>query len=149
MQTSDTLQQFKREISAAGLRLTPTRLGIFSALQASSQPLQIKDIAAEVDAAHFVSVYRSVDALLKAGLIKQVPIRFKNHYELSDAFSPHHHHATCERCGKVQEINNKKIEQITQQLAREVSLQPTKHLFEIYGICVNCQSENRNIASLR
>lgn len=148
MQTSETVQQFKREISAAGLRLTATRLGIFSALLASDQPLQIKDIAAEVDDAHFVSVYRSVDALLKAGLIKQVPIRFKNYYELSDTFSPHHHHATCERCGKVQEINNKKIEQITQQLAREVSLLPTKHHFEIYGICANCQLENRSIASL-
>ena len=110
-------------------------------LSESPHPLAIQEIASRTTDVHFVSVYRSIDALLKAGLIKQVPQGFKNRFELSDTFKPHHHHATCEFCGSSWEINSVELESLMKKLTIEVGLVPTKHHFEIDGVCANCQTE--------
>jgi Fe2+ or Zn2+ uptake regulation protein len=138
MQTDTSWQKFQVEAARAGLRMTATRRGIFEVLLATERPLHITEIVKGLPNVHYVSVYRSIDALLRCGLIKQVPFGFKNRFELSDALLPHHHHATCDKCGKMYEINNQKIEAIARQLASEVGMTPTTHHFEVYGICVNC-----------
>lgn len=122
----------------AGLRTTHVRKHIFAVLLGASQPLSIQTIVAQLPTAHYVSIYRSVDALHKAGIIKQVPRGFKNTFELSDMFKPHHHHATCESCGKSVEISDKRLEDLMRLLSVEAGLQPTRHHFELFGVCRLC-----------
>ena len=138
MQIEISFIEFQKEMSRAGLRLTKTRRGIFKILLAAGKPLTIVDIAGQLPDAHFVSVYRSVDALLRAGLIKLVPLGFKNRFELSDMFLPHHHHVTCESCGASTKVHDKAIEKLARQLTRQAGMNPTKHHFEAYGVCELC-----------
>jgi Fe2+ or Zn2+ uptake regulation protein len=121
------------------LRKTRVRLRIFSTLLSSTHALTIQEIVQFIPEVHFVSIYRSVEALQKAEIIKQVPQGFTNRFELSDLFRPHHHHATCEICGKTQEVDDAKIETLLQQLSVEAGLSPTKHHIELYGVCASCQ----------
>lgn len=141
MQTSALEVQFARAVAAAGLRMTAARKGIFTVLFSAERPLQIAEIVQQIPDVHFVSVYRSIDALLKAQLIKQVPSGFKNRFELSDMFKPHHHHITCEKCGDVKEIASDDVEKIIQHLARQSSFRHTRHHFEAFGICSNCKNK--------
>jgi len=137
----DTItEQFVYQLKTNGYSLTRPRRAVFSCLLNAVNPLSIQEIVAHTAAdIHFVSVYRSVDVLLKAGIITQVSIGFKSVFELSESFKPHHHHATCEVCHRSFPISDVRIEKLMRQLTRQAGLHPTKHNFEAYGICSSCR----------
>ena len=140
MQTKQVLQiTFEQEMADASLRITHVRQKMFDLLCTTDRPLTIQEIVANIDGSHFVSVYRSVDALLKAGILKQVPRGFKYLFELSDKFHSHHHHATCESCGSSVEIHDESLEGLMNSLTLKSGLKPTKHHFELFGLCKNCR----------
>jgi len=141
MQNQDLLQnQFELVLKDHNLRKTTVRQQLFDILLKINQPLSIQDIVKKVSNAHFVSVYRSIDALHKAGVVVQVPQGFKNLYELSDLFKPHHHHISCEKCGNLSKINDKEIEALIEKISLESGYKSTKHHLELYGVCQNCQA---------
>ena len=135
---SSLMFEFENMLKSHKLRLTHVRRDIFSILLVANKPLSIQQMVGKVDDAHFVSVYRSVEAMLQAGIIKQVPQGFKNKFELSDVFKPHHHHVTCELCGMTSEVNDRRIELLMKELTLEAGLKPTRHHFEMYGTCHRC-----------
>lgn len=134
----DMALRFEAELRRHGLKITRLRSALFGALYGADAPRSIQELAQELPWAHFVSVYRSVDALLKAEVIKQVPQGFKNRFELNDMFRPHHHHATCEQCNRTQQVDDKRLEALMRELTLEAGLVPTRHHFEIYGVCRHC-----------
>lgn len=141
MQREEALQtSFEADMKKSGLRITHVRQELFTILIKSGRPLSIQELVGKAKNAHFVSVYRSIDALHKAGVLKQVPRGFKNLFELSDTYRPHHHHATCEKCGNSTSIHDRRLEQLMSQLSIEKGLEPTKHTFELFGICNSCHS---------
>lgn len=131
--------QFEQKLKQLRLRNTHVRTQIFDTLLNSNKPLSIQELTKLVQGAHFVSVYRSVDALQKADIIKLVPQGFKNLFELSDIFKPHHHHATCEKCGTTQEVRAHELEKLMKKLSIKAGLRPTRHHFELYGECLKCR----------
>ena len=104
----------------------------------SSSPMTTKQLLTELNNYDPASVYRSINQLLTGKIIKQVPIGLKYSYELNDELKPHHHHATCELCGKTKAIDNEQIEMLLNKVTIENGLTPTKHHFEVYGICKEC-----------
>lgn len=138
MQTEAEVSLLKRRLRAAGLSLTGPRAEVFRILRASAGPVSIQEVIEAVDGIHFVSVYRSIDALIKAGVTIRIPIGFKNKYELSEDFKPHHHHAVCERCGGTWSVEDERAEALMRQLAAQAGLTPTRHHFELYGVCADC-----------
>lgn len=132
------LQQFERVLQKNGLSVTKARKTVFLVLLESGAPITMQELILHSNKAHYVSVYRTVDILLRVGLIKQVPIGFKNRYEVSDEFKPHHHHVTCEQCGTSTAIHDDKIEQLMHEITVNAGMKPTKHHFEAYGICATC-----------
>ncbi len=116
---------------------------IFELLKNSGEPLSMQQIISRITDHHFVSIYRSVDVLYKAGVVKQVSSGFKNLFELSDEFVPHHHHASCEICGRSLAIIDPELESLMDRLCRAAGLSPTTHQFELFGICSDCQARQR------
>ena len=139
MQKTTDKTSYQDSLRQAGLSLTKTRAALFEVLSKSDNPLTIQEIVKQIDSAHFVSVYRSIDALTKAGIVKQVSIGFKNKFELSDQFKPHHHHVTCENCGRSLSVDDERIEQLMGELTKQAGFAPTHHHFEAYGICRQCR----------
>lgn len=140
MQTKKLLQaRFEHDLKASGLRATHVRQKLFDALRQTSRPLSIQELVDLAENVHFVSVYRSIDALHKAGIVKQVPQGFKHLFELSDTYRPHHHHATCEHCGRSVSVHNDNLEQLLIELTVQSGLTPTKHTFELFGVCSACK----------
>lgn len=131
----DHLQQILKE---RGLRLTKVRMLVYVMLQNADTPLSIQQIIDRCNGVHFVSIYRTVEVYLQNGIIKQVPIGFKNKYELSDTFKPHHHHVTCDVCGKSISVNQQSIERLMNSVTQAAGMVPTHHHFEAYGICSAC-----------
>jgi Fur family ferric uptake transcriptional regulator len=132
--------RFKKELQNAGLRLTHNRQRIFEILALADRPLTISQIAVILKKeVHFTSVYRSVETLTQARLLREVPHGFKNYYELGEIFRPHHHHATCERCGRSTVVEDARIERLMRELTLHAGLMPTRHNFEMFGICRECR----------
>lgn len=133
-------QVFDHEMKKAGLRITQNRRAIFEVLKDSGQPLSIQEIIKKSNSeGYFTSVYRSVQAMTRVGILRTVPRGFKNLYELGEAFQPHHHHATCEKCGQSVAIHDVSLEKIMHRLTETAGLKPTGHQFELFGVCKNCR----------
>lgn len=51
----------------------------------------------------------------------------------------HHNHLVCVVCGTYLYIDDMKLEEYQDHLAREMDFKPSKQYFRIYGYCKNCQ----------
>lgn len=88
----------KVELRAAGSRATPGRLALLTVLERERKPLTVADIARKLSSLNQVTLYRALDALAAAGLIRKgVGVDRTAHYEY--AARPHHHHLVCTDCG--------------------------------------------------
>ena len=51
----------------------------------------------------------------------------------------HHDHLICERCGRIIEFVQPRIEELQEELAQRYGFVATTHKMEIYGICKACR----------
>jgi Fur family ferric uptake transcriptional regulator len=85
------------------------------------------------------TVYRTLDVLLESGLVRAHDFGegFKR-YESMPA-QAHHEHLICERCGRVVEFQNERLERMLPVIADEHAFQHDRHRVEIYGVCRQCR----------
>ena len=85
------------------------------------------------------TVYRTLEVLVESGLVRAHDFGegFKR-YEPMPA-QAHHEHLICERCGRVVEFANERLERMLPILADEHGFQHQRHRVEIYGVCRDCR----------
>lgn len=127
-----------RIFSQAKLRLTTPRKAIFNALKESNTPLSTAQIIKLCPGIDKVSVYRTIKLFTSLAIVTIVVHGWKQSYELSSPFQPHHHHIVCEKCGDVIKLQSPTIEALIQKLAKQHNFTPTSHHFEIRGVCAKC-----------
>jgi Fur family transcriptional regulator, ferric uptake regulator len=85
------------------------------------------------------SIYRALDVLHELGLVQRV--------EFGDGgarFEPvvpggeHHHHAVCDRCGRVTPFEDDRLERQLQSLAGQLRHSMSGHDLVIHGECSRC-----------
>jgi Fur family ferric uptake transcriptional regulator len=122
-----------------GYSLTQPRQIVFSALQ-NQEPKSMSEIVKACKNIDRASVYRTIALFEKLGVIRRLQMGWKYKLELSDAFSHHHHHLTCTKCGKVITIRESSIlEKQLNSLASAKGFQAQDHQLEIRGLCKTCQ----------
>jgi Fur family ferric uptake transcriptional regulator len=87
----------------------------------------------------FTTVYRTLKLLAECGLASEVDFRdgiarFEHQYQRRN-----HHHLVCTECGSSVEFFSPEIERIEQEVGRRNKYLPTRHSFQIYGVCRKCQ----------
>jgi len=138
-----TEAEFRKRIKESGMRMSEAKLLIFELLLSMDEPMSAQEIVQRITHVHYVSIYRTLDALRKAGVVVQVPRGFKILFELSDLFNPHHHHISCEECGRLSGINDKEIEALIEKISLESGYKSTKHHLELYGLCEKCRAQSK------
>jgi Fur family ferric uptake transcriptional regulator len=85
------------------------------------------------------TVYRTLEVLVESGLVRAHDFGegFKR-YEPMPA-QTHHEHLLCERCGRVVEFQNERLERMLPIIADEHGFQHRRHRVEIYGVCRECR----------
>jgi len=85
------------------------------------------------------TVYRTLEVLIQSGLVRAHDFGegFKR-YE-SMAAQTDHEHLICERCGRVVEFQNDRLERMLPVIADEHAFQHQRHRVEIYGVCRECR----------
>lgn len=137
----EAYEKYYRRLASNNISNTRPRKAVFTALLNSGHtPLSsaelIKLCTPQADRA---SVYRSIEKLEAAGIIKKVYHGWKYKLELSDEFHGHHHHLFCVECGEIIATSgNTALEAQINAVAETAGYKITGHQLEIQGICPQC-----------
>ena len=123
----------------AQLRLTSPRTEIFNALKASNSPMTIVDLVKACPSIDKVSVYRTIKLFSDLNITSTITHGWKQSYELSAPFIPHHHHMVCTTCGSLTELQSDKVENVINEIAKQYNFSPSSHHFEVSGVCGACR----------
>ncbi len=134
------LEQLQIELKNAGYSLTRPRLTVFSALQ-GTKPKTMHELIQSLDGViDRASVYRTVGLYEELGIVNRIQHGWKYRVELSDAFTPHHHHLTCQNCQRVVSFDEPEgFERLVNAIASSNNFVPKTHNLEIYGLCPDCR----------
>lgn len=133
------MDTFERTLKQSGFSVTKARSQVFKALQ-SHEPLSMHQLIERCQNIDRASVYRTVGLLEQLGIIQRVQSGWKYKLELSDTFQSHHHHATCLRCGKSQDVpEDARLEVRLYELADLMNFLLERHQLEFQGYCKDCQ----------
>ncbi len=142
--TDKFVAKFHALLREKGRSVTKSRTLLFQYLQGSgpvSVPLFMQDNAAVADRA---SLYRALIMLRELRVVEERIIRGKRLIELTDSYDSHHHHLTCNACGKSVAITMPGIEQALAALCRTYGFETDSHVIEAGGLCAECRAERVN-----
>ena len=136
----DPIKRLEETLSQNGYSMTGPRKAVLLAML-DREPMTIHELVRSVSGKiNRSSVYRTVAVFEKLGIIERLTLGWKYKLELSDKFAAHHHHITCNKCGKVQSFEESPaISYELKQLAQEAGYTESGHQLEIRGICNICQ----------
>ena len=137
----DKLERLKKLLSEQGYSVTKPRLDTFRALLAADGPIAVTELSSRLVKTDKVSVYRTVELFEKIGIVQRVWSGFRSRIELSEAFSPHHHHFTCIHCSKTVGIRSDELEKNLEGLESENGFTLTHHSIELKGYCRDCRAK--------
>lgn len=127
------------------LKVTRLRIAILAILQKAHSPVGAPEIiaAAKSQGANYVTVYRALNALEKASIIRRVNLRH-NHadYELLSG-NDDHHHLVCQSCGKIESFENCAANELANAILAKSKTFATinDHALEFFGQCKDCANK--------
>ena len=90
----------------------------------------------------FTTVYRTLKLLTACGLAMEVALhggiaRYEHPYNRRN-----HHHMVCTQCGGAVEFVSPEVDRLEKEIGRKYRYQPTRHTFQIYGLCEDCRRKS-------
>lgn len=126
-----------QELRKAGLKVTLPRVKILQILENSQdRHLSAEDVYKALleadDDVGLATVYRVLTQFEQAGLVERHNFDGGHSvFELDNG--EHHDHLVCNATGRVIEFHNDKIEQLQEQIAKELGFELTGHSLVLYG----------------
>ena len=124
-----------------GYRLTPQRMLILAAVQASDSHISAEEIYSQVRAQYphvnISTVYRTLDLLKGLSLVTVTDLgegRVRYHY----ADKGHHHHLVCERCGAIIDVDEDLFLPLKRTLLKDYQFNADIRHLAIFGRCAKC-----------
>ncbi len=132
-----------QHLKGVGLKRTGQRDTILRAFLASREHLSTDELYRRVRRKDpqigFTTVYRTLKLLAECGLAGEVAFhdgisRYEHQYNRRS-----HHHMVCTECGGSVEFFAPEIDRVERQIGRRFRYVPTRHTFQIYGVCERCR----------
>jgi Fur family ferric uptake transcriptional regulator len=138
--TDQANSELENILKRSKLYITRPRTLVFNALLGNTSPLSVNELESRAKGEiSRSSIYRTLQTLKKLNVVQHVTIAFEDKYELSDMFRRHHHHLTCEKCGRVIPIKlGDKMESAIQNFGRRHGFKIKSHEVELRGLCRYC-----------
>jgi len=135
------------QLREQGLRLTPQRKVIAEVLQQAGEHLDAQEVLRraqeKMPSLHLASVYRALKSFKKLGIIDELDLMHVNgHGHYYEARTNQDHvHFTCQRCGRVLEIDTPLFERLKGKIEGRHGLAIRIARLELGGLCGTCTSE--------
>lgn len=138
---------FEVFLKKKGLKLTQQRRLIFEEVfrihghvDAEKISMSLKKPGKHVSRA---SVYRTLDLLVEAGLVKPILITPRRRVYEHIHTGEHHDHLVCVKCGTVIEFLSPEIEDLQNKVCERNTFNASGHTMIIYGTCSKCRRKDR------
>lgn len=125
-----------------GERLTGPRRAVLTVLASSAGHMTVEQVAEQVAALdpsiHLTSVYRSLDAFARLGIVQHVHLGHgTTAYHLVAAAGPHPH-AQCRHCRSVWDLPSDVLDEAARRLALDHGFQLDPTHVALSGLCGSC-----------
>lgn len=142
----DRFAIFKEHLRQQGLKSTSQRDDIARVFFSSNRHISVEELYNAVKQVNprigYATVYRTMKLLTECGLALERHFRDGEARYESAAEGHHHDHLICERCGKIVEFAEDRIEDLQAEVARRLGFRFTGHKMELYGLCRDCQKKS-------
>ena len=137
------IAEFAKFIGEKGLKSTTQRDEIVNAFFDSGGHVSIEELHHSVQKKNpkigYTTVYRTLKLLTESGLAHESQFGDgQSRYEPVTA-EEHHDHLICLKCGTIMEFENKKIEKLQDEVAKQHGFEVKNHKLELYGYCKKCR----------
>ena len=126
-----------------GHRLTPQRLLVLSIVAEGDGHMGVDDVFQRSKKAYpymdIATVYRTLHLFKDLGVVTEVAIGERLHYELTDP-AGRHHHMVCRMCNGAFNLGPHYLEEFRRTLISDFSFEPDLEHFTISGVCADCQT---------
>ena len=141
--TSDWRGSARAALSDAGYRAGGAREAVVGLLGQQSCCLTAQEISDRLrgsgEDVGIASIYRALDLLHEMGLVPRVEFgEGTARYEPVVPGGEHHHHAVCDRCGRVTAFEDDRLERHLERLAGRLRHSMSGHDLVIHGDCARC-----------
>lgn len=130
-----------------GLRLTPQRLIVLSIISGGDAHMGVDEVFQRAKEAYpymdIATVYRTLHLFKDLGVVTEVAIGDRLHYELTDP-SGRHHHMVCRVCNGAFNLSPHYLEEFRNTLKQEFGFEPDLEHFSISGICAGCNQKQNS-----
>jgi Fur family ferric uptake transcriptional regulator len=128
-------------LRGAGERVTRQRLLVADALDAARRQLTAQELWDRLrrrdPSIGRATVFRTLEALVASGVARR--LEQDGHVYAYVACRPeHHHHLSCHRCGRVEEIGEALIRPVAQRVEDELGFRIDDARLDFYGLCAAC-----------
>jgi Fur family ferric uptake transcriptional regulator len=146
----DRFARFKAHLRHQGLKSTAQRDDIARVFLASNRHISVEELYNEVKRVNprigYATVYRTMKLLTECGVAVERHFRDGEARYESLKEGHHHDHLICERCGKIVEFEEVRIDALQVEVARRLGFRFTGRKMELYGLCRDCQKSQRDAA---
>jgi len=129
-------------IRRKGYRLTPQRQMILDAVREAQGHCTPDEVFARVQrkssAVNRATVYRTLDFLLRIGLVTTAHVQ-NNQVIYEMAGQSPHHHLVCQHCQKVTQISHELVQPLFDRIEQEQGFEVHTDHFMIFGLCAHCR----------
>jgi Fur family ferric uptake transcriptional regulator len=136
-------------LSAAGERVTRQRLLIAEALEAADEQLSAQELYDRLRPEHpelgRATVFRVLEALVSVGAARRLE-RPGHVYAYVSCDPAHHHHLVCTVCGRVEEIGERFVAELTESVAQRYGFDIDDATLDFYGRCSACRAASPDAA---
>jgi len=134
-----------RALRAAGGRRGGARSAVVAVFAEHDCCLSASDVASAAarrgERVGTASVYRTVEQLRERGLLARVETGEGGaRYEAVVPGGEHHHHAVCERCGRLTPFEDRALERAIDAIARRIGHRVSGHDVLLRGTCERCDN---------
>ena len=133
-------------LRSQGYRMTPQRLSVLDIVASQCGHIGVDEVWGLARQQHpyvdLATVYRTLQLLKRAGVVTEVLIGNKLHFEMTDQHNPHHH-MVCSSCDDVFTLSPDYLAGFSRRLVEEFGFVPDLENLTIGGTCLTCLQSER------
>lgn len=142
----DAKKKFEQFVVKERLRHTEQRGRVLDIFLATERHVTVQELYDLVRNKHkgvgYATVARTIKLMCESGICRQVDfadgsLRYEHKYG-----HKHHDHLICVKCGKIEEIYSRKLEEIQHELVKRHGYVQESHKLDIFGLCPECAKKD-------
>lgn len=141
-----TLETNRKELNAAGMRVTNQRASILDIIRRGEGHLDADEVYRQArrkqPGLSLSTVYRTLSMFKKSGLVQEVHFDEEHHHYEAKA-SRAHHHLTCLGCGKVVEFRYPLARYVKRNVQEARGFEINETEIQMRGYCPECRKSKK------